>query len=1036
MPTQTLGFNLPILQQISITSGPIVSVAQFGAVGDGKKDDTAAIQSALNYIKANGGMLNFEAGHTYVVSKVVTIANAHNFMIDGNGATIKMAAAAPVDWDHAILRVQTSDHFGVTELTLDGNRANRPASSGQVPAHNVDIVGSHDFSFSDVTAVNAVMDGFLVWGVNQADTSTYTRNGLFLNCNADNSFRQGMTIANGENIQVVGGAYTDTHGGPPSAGIDIEADPGTAVPGNDNILIRGVTFSGNDGFGVALVGLGQTANITVEGCYFTNNRDGGINLGTASTLIKGNTFENFSESYRGIIDLPADNFTNSNNVITCNSFNNISTGQPVIYAHAYSGTNNQVYSNDFYNISGAMLVSYTTGTTGWDNEITTSPTYPTTPPEPTPSGSLINGTSGDDQLVATATAETINGFDGIDQVSYLNSLAGVTVKLWNGTGSGGYAEGDTLISIENVSGSHYNDVLEGTDGDNRLDGLEGDDVVRGLGGNDLLTCGLGNNILYGGTGNDLIYGYKGADTLLGEDGNDTLYSDAGNDSLDGGAGADTMAGDAGNDTLDGGPGNDTMAGGAGNDVYLIDSLADQIIESTGGGTDEIRSTVALTKATAYVENYTFLGTTAVNFVGNSSPNQITGAAAADTLNGAGGNDTLDGGAGNDTYVVNNIGDEISETGSDAGDRVQSSVGYTLGAGLEHLTLTGAGAISGTGNALDNAITGNGAANQLLGLAGNDTLDGGGGNDTLTGGGGNDLYLIDGNDHIVESTSSGTDWVMSWQSYTLESNVENMQLLGSRSLAGIGNRLPNHLVGNAGDNSLDGGSANDRIEGGAGNDTIIGGVGNDTLDGGGGGDTFTGGAGNDLYLIDGNDHIVETATGGTDSVMSWQSYTLESNVENLQLLGISSLTGIGNGLPNHLVGNAGDNLLDGGSGNDRIEGVAGNDTIVGGAGSDILVGSDGNDRLDGSSGNEQMTGGAGSDTFVLGSLKANDVISDFQVGIDRLEIHATAVQTADLHIGATTGGALLTYNQGACQVVLTGVDTTGIDPHQLIAANAG
>ena len=218
MAATTLGFNAPLLQPISITSGPVVSVSQFGAVGDGKKDDTAAIQSALNYVKANGGTLNFDAGHTYLVSQVLTIANAHNFMIDGNGATIKMAAGAPVDYEHAIFRVQTSDHFGVTELTLDGNRANRPASSEQVPAHNVDIVGSHDFSFSDVNAINAVMDGFLVWGVNRADTSTYARNGLFLNCQADNGFRQGMTIANGENIQVIGGAYTNTH----------ELDPGAS----------------------------------------------------------------------------------------------------------------------------------------------------------------------------------------------------------------------------------------------------------------------------------------------------------------------------------------------------------------------------------------------------------------------------------------------------------------------------------------------------------------------------------------------------------------------------------------------------------------------------------------------------------------------------------------------------------------------------------------------------------------------------------------------------------------------------------------
>src|SRR5262245_24026846 len=107
------GFNAPILQPISITSGPVVSVAQFGAVGDGRTNDTAAIQSALNYIDAHGGTLNFAAGHTYIVSKSLVIAGADDFMIDGNGATIRMANGTPVKSGYSILRVDNCDHFAV-----------------------------------------------------------------------------------------------------------------------------------------------------------------------------------------------------------------------------------------------------------------------------------------------------------------------------------------------------------------------------------------------------------------------------------------------------------------------------------------------------------------------------------------------------------------------------------------------------------------------------------------------------------------------------------------------------------------------------------------------------------------------------------------------------------------------------------------------------------------------------------------------------------------------------------------------------------
>jgi hypothetical protein len=356
----TVGFSGSQLEPVSITSGPTLSVSQFGAVGDGKKDDTAAIQSALNYIKGHGGTLTFEAGRTYIVSKGLKIVDANDFKIDGNDATIKMANGVPVKSGYSILFVERSYHFAVTELTVDGNRANR--SPAEVRAHNVHIKGSHDFSFSEVDSLNAAVDGFYLGASDPADPSTYTNNGLFLDCRADNGFRQGISIINGANIQVIGGAYTNTHGTKPEAGIDIEANEGTAVPGNHNILVKGVTFAGNGGYGVQLTARGKPTNITIEGSYFTDNDRGGIRLGTASTLIKGNTFENFSKSERGVIDLPAAQ-TNSNNVITENSFNNIHTGQAVIFAHRASGRNNVLRDNKFYKIDGPLLELQTSGTT-------------------------------------------------------------------------------------------------------------------------------------------------------------------------------------------------------------------------------------------------------------------------------------------------------------------------------------------------------------------------------------------------------------------------------------------------------------------------------------------------------------------------------------------------------------------------------------------------------------------------------------------------------------------------------------------------
>jgi hypothetical protein len=98
-----------------------------------------------------------------------------------------------------------------------------------------------------------------------------------------------------------------------------------------------------------------------------------------------------------------------------------------------------------------------------------------------------------------------------------------------------------------------------------------------------------------------------------------------------------------------------------------------------------------------------------------------------------------GGVGDDTYIVDNVGDVVTENANEGLDTVNSSVTYTLGNELENLVLTGASAINGTGNALNNYLLGNAANNSLFGLFGNDTMQGLAGNDTLNDTADNNLF---------------------------------------------------------------------------------------------------------------------------------------------------------------------------------------------------------------------------------------------------------------------------------------------------------
>jgi Ca2+-binding RTX toxin-like protein len=398
----------------------------------------------------------------------------------------------------------------------------------------------------------------------------------------------------------------------------------------------------------------------------------------------------------------------------------------------------------------------------------------------------------------------------------------------------------------------------------------------------------------GFAGDDTLRGTSVKDVVSGLDGNDRLFGLNGNDSLNGGAG---------NDLLNGGPGIDGMTGGTGDDTYMVDSAADKVIELAGEGFDSVLASASFTLS-ANVELLQLFGTALIGR-GNGLANTMFGdgthgtrlygldgddymvaGSGNDTLDGGVGNDSMFGGAGNDSYVVDSAGDVVREDGmpgiDDGGiDTVLASTTVTLATFIENLTLTGAAAFDGTGNAGANKIIGNSGANQLMGVDGNDNLSGGGGDDTLLGGAGvdvltggagadsldggdgGDAYNVDGGDIVHDSGASGVDKVLASGSYVLAAGSGIEQLATSAGIVGgnlTGDEAANTIAGNSGANVLSGLAGNDTLVGGAGADTLVGGLGRDRLTGGSEGDTFRFNAGDSPIAGLGYDTVVDFATG--------------------------------------------------------------------------------------------------------------------------------------------------------------------------------
>ena len=168
----------------------------------------------------------------------------------------------------------------------------------------------------------------------------------------------------------------------------------------------------------------------------------------------------------------------------------------------------------------------------------------------------------------------------------------------------------------------------------------------------------------------------------------------------------------------------------------------------------------------------------------------------------------------------------------------------------------------------------------------------------------------------------------------------------------------------------GGSGGDTFNGGVDHDILEGGSGDDTLSGGGDRDHVLGGSGND-FVSGGDDRDIVRGGSGNDVV----------------------------------DGGKHDDFLMGDTGNDHILGGHGWDRLFGGEGNDFLEGGSGDDVMIGGAGDDLMIGGAGKDHFVYFENAGNDVIREFELDKDVIDLRLLpeAIRFSDLSIADMEDG---------------------------------